>query len=71
MVTGMDLKGIMLPEVSLKKDKYYIISLVCGIQKTKQKQTHEIRRLIAAAGKGWGRGREREGMRRQERPVTE
>ena len=30
--TGMDLEGIMLTEMSQKeKDKYYIISLLCGI----------------------------------------
>ena len=30
--TGMDLEGIMLAEMSQKeKDKYYMISLLCGI----------------------------------------
>ena len=32
----MDLKGIMLSEISqTEKDKYHMISLICGISKTK------------------------------------
>ena len=35
--TWMDLEGIMLSEISqTEKDKYCIISIICGIQKTKQ-----------------------------------
>ena len=29
--TWMDLEGIMLSESQIKKDKYYMISLICGI----------------------------------------
>ena len=43
--TWMDLENIMLSEISqTEKDKYHMISLICGIQNmnlfTKQKQTH-------------------------------
>ena len=46
--TWMDVEGIMLSEVSQReKDKYHIISLICGIENrtqmnmsAKQKQTH-------------------------------
>ena len=35
--TWMDQEGIMLSEISqTKKDKYHMISLICGIEKTKQ-----------------------------------
>ena len=35
----MDLKYIMLTEISeTKKDKYYMISLICGIYKSTNKQ---------------------------------
>ena len=35
--TWMDLEGIMLSEISqTEKDKYCVISLICGIQKIKQ-----------------------------------
>ena len=54
----------MLSEVSQKeKDKYYTISLICGIKNmtqmnlsTKQKQTHRCReyRLVIAEGEGEG-----------------
>ena len=31
----MDLEGVMLREISqMEKDKYHMISLICGIQKT-------------------------------------
>ena len=38
MTTWMDPEGIVLSEMSnsVDKDKYCIISLICGIQKTKQ-----------------------------------
>ena len=47
-VTWMDLEIIILSEISqTEKDKYHMISLICGIQNmtqtnlsTKQKQTH-------------------------------
>ena len=47
--TWMQLEIIILSEVSQKeKDKYHVISFVCGIEKemnlfTKQKQTHRLR----------------------------
>ena len=32
VTTGMDLKGIMLSEISqTEKDRYHMISLICGI----------------------------------------
>ena len=34
VITCMDLKGIMLTEKS-EKDKYHLISLICGALKTK------------------------------------
>ena len=35
--TWMDLEGIMISEISqIEKDKYHMISLTCGILKTKQ-----------------------------------
>ena len=48
----MDPESIILNEVSqAEKDKYYMMSLICGIRKivkmnlfTKQKQTHRFRR---------------------------
>ena len=37
VTTGVDLEGIMLSEINqTEKDKYHIISLICGIIKTKQ-----------------------------------
>ena len=51
--TWMDLEIIILSEVSqTEKDRYHMISLICGILKkmiqmnlfTKQKQTHRLRK---------------------------
>ena len=50
--TWMDIEIIILIEISQKeKDKYHMISLICGILKviqknllTKQKQTHRYRK---------------------------
>ena len=50
--TWMDLEIILLSKVSqIEKDKYYMMSLICGIRKivkmnlfTKQKQTHRHRK---------------------------
>jgi len=41
----MDPEGIVLSEMSntVDKDKYCIISLICGIQKTKQTKQNENR----------------------------
>ena len=42
--TLMDLKGIMLSEISqIEKDKYCMIPLICGISKIKQ--TSEYRKM--------------------------
>ena len=39
--TWIDLEGIMLSEISQKeKDKYYMISLICGTKKIKQTSEH-------------------------------
>ena len=39
----MDLEGIMLSEISkTEKDRYHIISLICGIFFKKQKQNQHI-----------------------------
>ena len=58
--TWMDLKIITLSEV---KDKYHMISLICGIQRndtnelTKQKQTHRFRKQTCLTkGKGGAGG---------------
>ena len=60
--TWMDLQIIILSEVSQKeKDKYCMISLICGILKiqlvkiTKKKQTHKYREQTS--GYQWGEGR--------------
>ena len=59
--TWKDLKGIVLSEMS-DKDKYHMISLKCGIQKTseqtpKQKQSHRYReQVVAARREGLGGG---------------
>ena len=61
----MDLEIIILSEVSQKeKDKYYMISLICGILKYEvnehiyeEKQTHRHREEICGCQEGgkWGR----------------
>ena len=48
----MDLAGIMLSEISQrKKDKYCIISFMCGIKQTEFIDTEN--RLVVARGRGW------------------
>ena len=62
--TWMDLEIIILSEVSQKeKDKYHMISLLCGIQNmtqmnisTKQKQTHRYREQTCGCQGGGGVG---------------
>ena len=65
VTTWIDLESITLSEASqTEKDKYDIISLLCGIEKTyqptnqptnkNQKQTHEYRELVGAKGEGAG-----------------
>ena len=49
-VTGMDLEGIMLSEISqTEKDKYCMRSLICGMEKIKQ--TSECNRFAAKENK--------------------
>ena len=65
--TWMDLEIIILSEISqTEKDKYHMISLICGIQNmtqmnlsTKQKQTHRHREQTSGCqgGGGVGKGR--------------
>ena len=65
----MDLGIIILSEVSQKeKDKYHIISLICGIQNTvkmnlftKQKETHRPRDKTCGC-RGEGEARDELGM---------
>lgn len=58
----MEFEGIMLV-----KDRYCVISLVCGILKkqnkkqTKQKQTHRENRLVLAKGRRIGKMDEEDG----------
>ena len=45
--TWMDLKDIMLNEISQReKDKYCMISLTCGILKRKKNQAHRFKERI-------------------------
>ena len=64
--TWIDLEIVILSEVSqTEKDKYHMISLICGIYTIiqmnlfmKQKQTHRHRDqtfVIAKGEEGWGR----------------
>ena len=60
--TWMDLEIIILSEISqTEKDKYHMISLICGIQNmtqmnlsTKQKQTHRHREQTSGCQGGGG-----------------
>ena len=53
-VTWVDLEGIMLSEISqTEKDKYCMISLTCGIQKTKQKDSDTENKLVVARDGVW------------------
>ena len=66
--TWMDLEGIMLSEISQRKNKYCMISLTCGIEckkynklVKKKKQTHRYREQTSGYQLGEGR---REGQDR-------
>ena len=70
----MDLEGIMLREISqTEKDKYCMISLICGILKkysklvniTKKKQTHSYREQTSGYHL-WHLGEMAVGKRKQE-----
>ena len=60
----MDLEIIILSKVSQKKkDKYHMISFICGIENitqmnlsTKQKQTHRLREQTLVTGGKRGEG---------------
>ena len=67
----MELEGIMLNEISqTKTDKYYMISLVCGVQKihklvnkTKRKQSHRYREhtiVVTSGEKEVGEGKNKD-----------
>ena len=68
--TWMDIEVVILSEVSqTEKEKYQVISLICGILKVmiqvnlfaKQKQTHTLREgTYGYWGEGWGKGIVRE-----------
>ena len=57
----MDVKGIMLSKISqMAKDKYHMISLMCGIQKQKKQKTEtdsQIQRISQSLPEGKGVGR--------------
>ena len=60
--TWMDLEGIMVGEISQReKEKYCVISSICGILKTKQNKTNtkliekEVR-FVFTRGSSWRRG---------------
>ena len=43
LITWMDLKDIMLSEINqIEKEKYYIVSLICGTYNNKNKQKPEL-----------------------------
>ena len=55
--TRMKLEGIKLSEIyQTEKDKYCMISLICGILKKKKNLIETKNRLVVARGKGWGMG---------------
>ena len=59
-MSWMDLEGIMLNEISqTKKDKYCMISLMCGIlkKKTNNEFTDSKNKLVVARGEEWGVGK--------------
>ena len=42
--TWIDIKVTVIIEISQTDDKYYMISLICGLEKKKRKQTHRYRK---------------------------
>lgn len=52
----MGLEGIMLSEVKTEKDKYHVISFICGIWKTNEQKTHKEQTHNCYRGEGWGDG---------------
>ena len=65
VITWMELEGIVLSEVSqTEKDRYYMISLICGIFKKKELIDTE-NRLVIARNRVRGRvGKMGEGVKR-------
>ena len=60
VATWMDLEGFMLSEVSqTEKDKYCVISLICGSKKTELTETEN--KLVVARGGEWKLGEIGEG----------
>ena len=60
IATQTDLGGIMLSEMLEKNNKSHIISLLCGIWKTKQRNKQNRNRLSDKES-GWQRGRQLRG----------
>ena len=69
----MELECITPSEISQsEKDKYHVISLICGISETKQRKKERIKKtrlsntenkLVVARGGGWGMGEVDEGVK--------
>ena len=58
MTTWMDLEGIVLSEIShAEKDKYSMISLICGEKKKKPSEKRRIDWYLPEAVGGRGRSR--------------
>ena len=56
----MDLEGIFLSEINqIKKDKYCMISLICGIfqKRNKEKKSSYMEKTGRAIGRSWGFGK--------------
>ena len=76
----MDLEGIMLSEISqTEKDKYHMISLICGIyNKNQNKQTNRSETDLyrqhfddCQIEQGWGLGEKGEGIKTYKLVATE
>ena len=66
VTTWMDLEGFMLSEVSqTEKDKYCIISLICGSKKTELTETEN--KLVVARGEEWKLGEIGEGGKKKKK----
>ena len=56
----MDLEGIFLSEINqIKTDKYYMISLICGIfqKRKKGRKSSYMDKTGRARGRSWGFGK--------------
>ena len=55
MTTWISLKSIMLSDISqTEKDKYFMISLICGILKKKVIFINIVNRKVVARMREWG-----------------